>query len=140
MSNRNLTSKDILQKEFKPALRGFNTQEVDEFLNLVIRDYESYDREIAYLKSQNERLKQRLDHSKSGNTADPDDKQRVASTTNYDIIKRLARLEKTVYGVTNHRETTETIEDVDVKEDTVELEMDDNTASDSTEETQIYRG
>lgn len=140
MSNRNLTSKDILQKEFKPALRGFNTQEVDEFLNLVIRDYESYDREIAYLKSQNERLKQRLDHSKSGNTADADDKQRVASTTNYDIIKRLARLEKTVYGVTNHRETTETIEDVDVKEDTVELEMDDNTASDSTEETQIYRG
>lgn len=140
MSNRNLTSKDILQKEFKPALRGFNTQEVDEFLNLVIRDYESYDREIAYLKSQNERLKQRLDHSKSGNTADPDDKQRVASTTNYDIIKRLARLEKTVYGVTNHRETTETIEDVDAKEDTVELEMDDNTASDSTEETQIYRG
>ncbi|MCI5775764.1 MAG: cell division regulator GpsB [Aerococcus sp.] len=131
MSNRNLTSKDILQKEFKPALRGFNTQEVDEFLNLIIRDYESYDREIAYLKTQNERLKQKLERSKSQGNTENSDSERVASTTNYDIIKRLSRLEKTVYGVTNHQ-TNEEAHDSAV--DTPDVVENDG------EETQIYRG
>ncbi|MDO4669958.1 MAG: cell division regulator GpsB [Aerococcus sp.] len=103
MSGRNLTAKNILEKDFKPALRGFNTKEVDEFLNLIIRDYESYDREISYLKAQNERLKQRLKQSDT----EPGDSNNhhVQATTNYDIIKRLSRLEKTVYGASGQAES-----------------------------------
>lgn len=109
MSGRNLTAKNILEKDFKPALRGFNTKEVDEFLNLIIRDYESYDREISYLKAQNERLKQRLKHTDSDNSEGSS--HHVQATTNYDIIKRLSRLEKTVYGATEHDESFDDEED-----------------------------
>ena len=35
MANRNLTTKDILQKEFKTAMRGYSPAEVDEFLDNV---------------------------------------------------------------------------------------------------------
>lgn len=119
MSGRNLTAKNILEKDFKPALRGFNTKEVDEFLNLIIRDYESYDREISYLKAQNERLKQRLKQADS----DPGERNghRPQATTNYDIIKRLSRLEKTVYGSTEQGESFHAEEDRESHEDDTQL-------------------
>lgn len=106
MADRNLTTKDILQKEFKPALRGFNTEEVDEFLDLIIRDYESYEKEIASLKNELERAKHLTGLSESGRQAT---NQRSKSTTvpqskgttNYDILRRLSKLEKAVFGGQN---------------------------------------
>lgn len=106
MADRNLTTKDILQKEFKPALRGFNTEEVDEFLDLIIRDYESYEKEIASLKNELERAKHSTGLSESGRQAA---NQRSKSTTvpqskgttNYDILRRLSKLEKAVFGGQN---------------------------------------
>ncbi|WP_290490834.1 MULTISPECIES: cell division regulator GpsB [unclassified Aerococcus] len=106
MADRNLTTKDILQKEFKPALRGFNTEEVDEFLDLIIRDYESYEKEIASLKNELERAKHSTGLSESGRQAT---NQRSKSTTvpqskgttNYDILRRLSKLEKAVFGGQN---------------------------------------
>lgn len=106
MADRNLTTKDILQKEFKPALRGFNTEEVDEFLDLIIRDYESYEKEIASLKNELERAKHSTGTSESGSQAT---NQRSKSTTvpqskgttNYDILRRLSKLEKAVFGGQN---------------------------------------
>ena len=48
-----LTSKDILEKQFKIDTRGYRPQEVDKFLDVVIRDYEEY---TSILKEQeNER-------------------------------------------------------------------------------------
>ena len=35
-----LTVKDILEKEFKIDTRGYRPQEVDKFLDIIIRDYE----------------------------------------------------------------------------------------------------
>ena len=34
-----LTPKEILDKEFKIDARGYRPQEVDKFLDMVIRDY-----------------------------------------------------------------------------------------------------
>lgn len=108
MSARNLTTKDILQKEFKPALRGFNTEEVDEFLDLIIRDYESYEKELSYLKQENQRLKQQASHT---NTHEPNSQSAHSvpnqATTNYDILKRLSKLEKVVYGQYSHPQDSE---------------------------------
>ena len=42
-----LTSKDILEKEFKIDTRGYRPQEVDKFLDLIISDYEEF---ISLLK------------------------------------------------------------------------------------------
>lgn len=120
MADRNLTTKDILQKEFKPALRGFNTEEVDEFLDLIIRDYESYEKEIASLKNELERVKH---SSANGDSSRPAVNQRSKSTsipqskgtTNYDILRRLSKLEKAVFGGKNantqNNQPTETDQD-----------------------------
>lgn len=93
MSGRNLTTQDILKKEFKPAIKGFNTAEVDEFLDLIIRDYESYEKEINYLKNEVSRLKRSAEQQQK-----PSSNNHPSRTTNYDILKRLSRLEKVVYG------------------------------------------
>ena len=37
-----LTGKDILEKEFKIDTRGYRPQEVDKFLDIIIRDYEEF--------------------------------------------------------------------------------------------------
>ncbi|MGI6586655.1 MAG: DivIVA domain-containing protein [Gracilibacteraceae bacterium] len=45
-----LTPMDIRNKEFKKAFRGYNEDEVDEFLDKVIADYERIYRENGELK------------------------------------------------------------------------------------------
>ena len=37
-----LTIQDILDKEFKIDARGYRLQEVDKFLDVIIRDYNEY--------------------------------------------------------------------------------------------------
>ncbi|MFI3913559.1 cell division regulator GpsB [Carnobacterium maltaromaticum] len=100
MANRNLTTKDILQKEFKTAMRGYSPAEVDEFLDNVIRDYESYNKELTQLKAENERLLSKVDEltkqatvAKSAYSAQPN-----TTVTNFDILKRLSNLERHVFG------------------------------------------
>ena len=46
MTNLNYSPKDILQQEFKTKMRGYDPIEVDEFLYGIIKDYETYNKEI----------------------------------------------------------------------------------------------
>ena len=39
-----LSSNDILSKEFKIDTRGYRPQEVDKFLDTIIRDYDNFNR------------------------------------------------------------------------------------------------
>ncbi|KAB8138446.1 cell division regulator GpsB [Gracilibacillus oryzae] len=89
MANQ-LIGKDILEKNFKTSMRGYNQEEVDEYLDTIIQDYEYFQQEISRLRQENDRLK------KNSET-------RLRSTTsnhqvNYDILKRLSNLEKAVFG------------------------------------------
>ena len=52
--------KDIFEQEFKTSMRGYDKKEVDEFLDDVIKDYESYISQIQELQAENEKLKQEL--------------------------------------------------------------------------------
>jgi len=45
-----LTSRDILEKEFKIDTRGYRPQEVDRFLDMIIKDYEEMHSIINDLK------------------------------------------------------------------------------------------
>jgi DivIVA domain-containing protein len=93
-----LTTKDILEKDFKTALRGYSPDEVDQFLDIIIKDYEIMNKEIERLRQDNQRLKQELTQYKS-------EKRRPMATqgqTNYDILKRLSNLEKHVFGSRLH--------------------------------------
>lgn len=88
-----LSGKDILEKDFKTAMRGYNQEEVDEFLDIVIQDYEAFGQEIDRLKQEIARLKKSTEgqaRTRSTNT--------VPHQVNYDVLKRLSNLEKAVFG------------------------------------------
>jgi cell division initiation protein len=57
-----LTPMDINNKEFKKGLRGYNTNEVDEFLDEVVDNYEEMYKENANLKEKLANLNEKVDH------------------------------------------------------------------------------
>lgn len=87
-----LTAKDILEKEFKTSMRGYNQEEVDQYLDIIIKDYESFAKVVDELQQENMRLKKQLEESRKQPS------QPTAGTTNFDILKRLSNLEKHVFG------------------------------------------
>ena len=57
-----LSIQDILEKEFKIDPRGYRMQEVDKFLDLIIKDYNVYNNIIkAYEKERNTLIKENQD-------------------------------------------------------------------------------
>ena len=101
----NLTSDAILEKNFKIDTRGYRLKEVDQFLDLVIADYEHFYTIIRNLEKEKEdnleqiiSLKQEIRNLKTNVEivkATPVNNQ---NGTNLDVLKRLSRLEKVVYG------------------------------------------
>ncbi|MGX6442522.1 cell division regulator GpsB [Neobacillus sp. K501] len=88
-----LTAKDILEKEFKTGVRGYKQEDVDKYLDLIIKDYEMFAQEMEELQQENMRLRKQLEEtSRRQPVAQP------AGTTNFDILKRLSNLEKHVFG------------------------------------------
>ena len=86
-----LTANDILEKEFKKTMRGYNEADVDEFLDIIIKDYEAFTQEVERLKQENERYRKSIEQPTSRM---PANNQQV----NYDVLKRLSNLEKEVFG------------------------------------------
>ncbi|MBA2875497.1 cell division regulator GpsB [Thermaerobacillus caldiproteolyticus] len=86
-----LTAKDILEKEFKVSMRGYNQDEVDQFLDIIIKDYETFQQEIEELQQENMRLKRQIEELQKRPSTQ-------AGTTNFDILQRLSNLEKHVFG------------------------------------------
>ncbi|MSE22490.1 cell division regulator GpsB, partial [Lactobacillus parabuchneri] len=106
MENINYTPKDILQKEFKQKMRGYDPNDVDSFLDDIIKDYETFNKELQSLSDENERLKVQVDElnkqiAVSGSQPMPSagvtptrtaPSQPMSSATNMDILKRLSNL------------------------------------------------
>ena len=92
-----LTAQNILEKEFKTAMRGYKPEEVDQFLDIVIRDYEMFQQEIEELKQENMKLRKKIEEG-SSRPAPQAYQQAAPGTTNFDILKRLSNLEKHVFG------------------------------------------
>lgn len=57
-----LTPLDIHNKEFSRRLRGYDEDEVNEFLDQIIKDYEALIRENKEQQSQYEALQEKLSH------------------------------------------------------------------------------
>lgn len=98
-----LSPQEILEKSFKIDTRGYRLKEVDQFLDEIITDYEQFYRIINSIEhekndliSENMRLKQELRNAKMN--VEIVKKTDTPEVTNVDIMKRLARLEKLVYG------------------------------------------
>ena len=90
-----LTAQQIVEKDFKKSMKGYNVDEVDTFLNMIIEDYEIFEQQLNAIREENERLKQELADAQNRR---PTAVQPVASNTNVDILRRLSNLEKHVFG------------------------------------------
>ncbi len=96
-----LTPRDILEKEFKVDTRGFRPQEVDKFLDIIIKDYTEF---IAIIKKLEEEKKElieetlRLKHELRTISANIDLIKGNDKVTNVDILRRLSHLEKIIFG------------------------------------------
>ena len=102
--NINLTPQDILDKDFNVDTRGYRPQEVDKFLDIIIKDYTEYNSMIKKLLKENRMLEEEISSLKheirklreaneSGETGTG-----ASRMTNLDLLKRISNLEKTVYG------------------------------------------
>ena len=101
MANTTYTAKDILQQEFKTKMRGYDPIEVDEFLDGIIKDYETFTKEILTLQEENDRLNAKvaqLTKSQSISSRIQTEAPKSQAVTNFDILKRLSNLEKEVFG------------------------------------------
>ncbi len=99
-----LTPQEILDKEFKTDTMGYRPQEVDGFLDMVIRDYNEFINKInrlqrenkelqddkAKLLQENRKLRSIIESAKDSTTG--------ASYNNVDLLRRISNLEKVVYG------------------------------------------
>lgn len=98
-----LTPQEILEKDFKVDARGYRMQEVDKYLDMVIRDYTEMLKYIKKLENDNlliiddnkklqseyRKLKDQMSAFSDPETIRPD---------NVDLLKRISNLEKIVYG------------------------------------------
>ena len=98
-----LTPQEILEKEFKIDARGYRPQEVDKFLDMVIRDYTEYaniirklEKDVKDLTDDNIKLKQEIRRLQEVASASSEAPSR--SINNVDLLKRISQLEKVVYG------------------------------------------
>ena len=99
-----LMPQDILEKEFKIDTRGYRLKEVDQFLDIIIGDYEQFlniinnlEKEKADLLGEIMNLKKELRNSKMSMEVARNNVE-VPEVTNVDILRRLSQLEKMVYG------------------------------------------
>ncbi len=100
-----LTVKDIFEKEFKLDTRGYRPQEVDKFLDVIMRDYEEFmainkelSNEIRDLTNDNMKLKQEIRSLKMKLDILKENADSDSGSNSVDVLKRLSNLEKIIYG------------------------------------------
>ena len=96
-----LTPQDIFDRDFKIDTRGYRLQEVDKFLDQIIKDYIEFINIIKELKGENKELENEnmsLKHELRNLKANIDIvKKSEKEITNVDILRRLSQLEKYIY-------------------------------------------
>ncbi len=99
-----LTTKDILEKDFSIDTKGYRLKEVDSFLDQIIKDYNTMNEIISELEDEKKsltdenialkqevrNLKMKLEALKSNSDTD--------GTSSADLLRRLSNLEKIIYG------------------------------------------
>ena len=95
-----LTMQDILEKEFKIDARGYRPQEVDKFLDIIIKDYNEYNNIIRNLEKEkralaleNQNLKNEARNLRSSIEAARIGEKEI---TNVDLLRRISQIEKII--------------------------------------------
>lgn len=100
-----LTPQDILEKEFKMDTRGYRPQEVDKFLDVIMRDYEEMiniireqERDKKMLTDDNIKLKQEIRMLNSKLDVLKESDVYAKPSNNSDLLRRISKLEEIIYG------------------------------------------
>lgn len=100
-----LTPQDILEKDFKIDARGFRPQEVDKFLDMVIKDYTEFNAQLKKLSKENQALVDENNHLRAEvrklrelQSAAESETGSSRPVNNVDLLRRISQLEKIVYG------------------------------------------
>ena len=96
----------VLDKEFKIDTRGYRPQEVDKYLDIIIRDYDEFNTCINDLEENNKtlmeenlRLKQQVRNLTMKLETIENNSNNGTNTA--DVLRRLSNLEKIIYGKNN---------------------------------------
>lgn len=97
-----LTPDMLYNWDFKMDARGYRPQEVDKVLDMVISDYQTFQRKVKEKDEQIESmtneildLKQKLRNAKANMDIVKNSNHEV---TNVDLLRRISQLEKIIYG------------------------------------------
>lgn len=102
-----LSSEEILNKDFSLQYKGYVPQEVDTFLDEVLKNYEIIEEIRDYYETQNKALQKtnsilrskideletKLEMEKNKNNSI----EKVDNTSNLDLIKKIAKLESELF-------------------------------------------
>lgn len=104
--DQELTPKEIVEKDFSLSMRGYNPTEVDEYLDIIIRDYDRFIKEINALRERVNELEAQVDNTAVVEVeeelepvyTEEENYDEMSQATNFDILKRLSNLERHVFG------------------------------------------
>lgn len=85
-----LTPEDIFEKEFKRSVRGYDMDEVNEFLDQIIQDY-------ARIIEENKMIKKELQQYKTTTNRKSIHTSTEDKYTVEDLLRRVEALEKRIY-------------------------------------------
>ncbi|MCF0246275.1 MAG: DivIVA domain-containing protein [Ileibacterium sp.] len=104
----NLSAQEIYEKEFHVDVKGYYAQEVDEFLDQVIEDYQTYDEKLEELGQALARYEEKIKElqqqvfalqTENGNLNEQLKSDfKNGNSDQVDILKRIARLENAVFN------------------------------------------
>lgn len=101
-----LSPKKIVNKQFQIDFKGYNAEEVDYFLDIVVNDYENFAAmlnesyaQIDKLQKVNDELRQKVNQLEKEKMIQNDQLKSMEDnlSTNIDLLKRISNLEKAVY-------------------------------------------
>ena len=101
MEKLNLTPEEIFNKSFEPSIRGYNAEDVDSYLDLILEDYQTMESNIQELLDMINSLQDQIKKMQQ-EQIELKGKQKaidLSNTTQYssvDILKRISRLEEMV--------------------------------------------
>ncbi len=103
-----LSPEEIYEKEFKIDARGYRPQEVDNFLDMIIKDYTEFlriikgmEKELGAITQENSNLKQQIRQLQT-ELETKESESTGGSVSNIDLLRRISQLEKFVYGKFNN--------------------------------------
>ncbi len=85
-----LSPKEIFEKDFKRSVRGYDMDEVNEFLDKIIQDY-------ARLIEENKAVNMELQQYKNSPNRQNFHSSQVDKLTVEDLLRRIEAIEKHVY-------------------------------------------